>query len=758
MLNMDRSKHEITTKGIRRFFSLRAKFVGFISLIIIVTCTDLSWYFIQQQIASMSHSLVSTGTLLVKNLAYNSRYGLITEDPLLLERLVAGALEAEEVAYVIITAADGKVLVARTKAVPALGERPIPPAAREPPPWLAQAVLESMPPDPVVTELRIKDGRATEARGFKSRDDTPTIPVFAVGSTLVYDFALGVRRSPPSAGASPLVLEAPELLPQKTEARIDAPKPYGVIQVGVSAEHARLALTRVIWNIVLITLIIIASGIGATILLARQVIGPIRQLAQVAQRVTEGDLTASVAPTTRDEVGQLTELFNQMTAALSSQIETITRQVTALSTLHQASTAITSTLDVDRLLDTVLQLLSENLGFSRMLLVLYDPTQGLAVPSRVAGVPEAIQRAATALQIPVRDDGGTDADLLLHGKPLLIADIEQVADRTAPAILALARQVGVRSYVAAPLRSKQRILGYVAADKHALPCTQEDLDLLVTIASHVAVALDNAGAYQQLGHLTQTLEQRVGERTRELQAANEKLQELDRLKSAFVSIVSHELRTPMTSIKGYVENMLEGLTGPLTGKQTHHLTRVKHNAERLTRMLNDLLDLSRIEAWRIQLVLAPVGIRGLIGEVVEGFRQAARGKSVTLRETYDGDIPATEADRDKLIQILTNLIQNAIKFTPKGGQITVETRVRDDGFLEFCIADTGCGIPAQELERVFEKFYRGEATPMEARGAGLGLAITKSLVQLHGGRIWVESTVGAGSRFSFTIPLRPAQS
>jgi two-component system, sensor histidine kinase and response regulator len=320
----------------------------------------------------------------------------------------------------------------------------------------------------------------------------------------------------------------------------------------------------------------------------------------------------------------------------------------------------------------------------------------------------------------------------------------------------MARELGVTSFVCAPLKSKQRILGFVGADKGARQCTQEDLELLTTIASNIGVAIDNALAYQQLEQLTQSLEQRVRERTQELQTANEKLRELDLLKSTFVSTVSHELRTPMTSIKGYVENMLDGLAGKLTDKQSYYLTRVKYNIERLTRMISELLDLSRIEAGMIEMHRVSVSIPELVADAVEGFQTIAREKSVSVRAYHKGTLPLIQADRDKLHQILSNLIQNAVKFTPSEGEVRVEAELIKGGFAQVSVVDTGCGIPPHELGKVFDKFYRGDSVPPETRGTGLGLSITKSLVEMHGGQIWVESTPGQGSRFSFTLPIEPS--
>jgi signal transduction histidine kinase len=155
------------------------------------------------------------------------------------------------------------------------------------------------------------------------------------------------------------------------------------------------------------------------------------------------------------------------------------------------------------------------------------------------------------------------------------------------------------------------------------------------------------------------------------------------------------------------------------------------------------------------LQLGNVRMREFVSEVVEGFQGMAQQKGVTLRAQQPDELPVIRCDHDKLHQVLTNLIQNAIKFTPTGGEVRVESQVRDDGFLTIGVIDTGCGIPPHELDKVFERFYRGESGSADDPRWGLGLAIAKSLVKLHGGQIWVESTPGQGSRFYFTVPIAP---
>ncbi|MGH7845764.1 MAG: sensor histidine kinase [Candidatus Binatia bacterium] len=249
------------------------------------------------------------------------------------------------------------------------------------------------------------------------------------------------------------------------------------------------------------------------------------------------------------------------------------------------------------------------------------------------------------------------------------------------------------------------------------------------------------------------LEQKVAERTQELSIANKRLKELDRLKSDFVSNVSHELRTPLTAIKGSVDLLLRKVPGSLNEKQTQYLTWVSANTQNLATLIDDLLDLSKIEAGKIELKATRVSLGGLIHEVVETLRPVAMEKSVVLEVESSESSILVWADRDKVTQILMNVIGNAIKFTPSSGKVTVSTA--NDGFkwVQVSVNDTGPGFPPEETQKIFEKFYQVAANgKQKPKGTGLGLAITKALVELHGGRIWVESEVKRGSRFSFTLP------
>jgi signal transduction histidine kinase len=249
------------------------------------------------------------------------------------------------------------------------------------------------------------------------------------------------------------------------------------------------------------------------------------------------------------------------------------------------------------------------------------------------------------------------------------------------------------------------------------------------------------------------LEQKVAVRTQELAVANDRLKELDRLKSDFVANVSHELRTPLTAIKGAVDLILREVTGPLTEKQIHYLTRVKSNTQQLAGMINDVLDLAKIEEGKIELQAAHVSVGGLVHEVVETLKPIAAEKSIELDITGLAPSLLVWADRDKVNQVLMNLIGNAIKFTPPHGWVMVASARGDTNWVRVSVSDNGPGIPRNEREKIFEKFYqvRTNGTP-KSKGTGLGLAIAKTLVELHGGKIWADSETNRGSTFYFTLP------
>jgi signal transduction histidine kinase len=231
------------------------------------------------------------------------------------------------------------------------------------------------------------------------------------------------------------------------------------------------------------------------------------------------------------------------------------------------------------------------------------------------------------------------------------------------------------------------------------------------------------------------------------------LRRLSELKTDFISMVSHELRTPLTSIKGFVKLVLVEDLGPLTAQQRECLAVADAEADRLTHLINDLLDVSRIDAGRMTFTWEVLHPNDLVEQVMQTLHPQAAELNLHLEAALPENLPPIRGDRQRIIQILTNLLGNAVKFTPAGGRVRVAAAV-ESGLLVVRVADTGVGIPAHAMPRIFDRFYQVDgAGPRSRGGTGLGLAITRQLVELHGGRIWASSTLGEGSTFTFTLPI-----
>ena len=270
----------------------------------------------------------------------------------------------------------------------------------------------------------------------------------------------------------------------------------------------------------------------------------------------------------------------------------------------------------------------------------------------------------------------------------------------------------------------------------------------------LASAFDQMAESLEQAHEQRLQEEELRRKNYQLEQQNLAIAEANRLKSEFVSMVSHELRTPLTSIQGYAELMLEDER--LAEEQRESLTLVKKNAERLLGLINDLLDLSRIEAGRLDLHRASLDLVRLIPEVAESLRPLIEAKRQRLKLDLGEALPPVWADADRVTQILTNLISNAHKYTLAEGSITVAAWP-DDGFVRVDVSDSGIGLSPEDQAQLFTKYFRAHDRSLQAgRGTGLGLAITRLLVELHGGRITVSSAPGQGSTFSFSLPTLEA--
>jgi len=230
---------------------------------------------------------------------------------------------------------------------------------------------------------------------------------------------------------------------------------------------------------------------------------------------------------------------------------------------------------------------------------------------------------------------------------------------------------------------------------------------------------------------------------------------IEQQKTDFFAKVAHELRSPLIAMDKSLVLLLSKTPGELNSDQENFISIVSRNAKRLTLLLNDLLDLTKLEARKMQLIMEPVSIYKAVEESVEVFRPWAETKNISIEKKMQPGLPISHFDMVRIIQVINNLLSNAIKFTPEEGMITVEGFLRDDHQMQIAVQDTGVGIPPNEVSRMFERYYQASSTSkVRATGTGIGLTVAKEIVELHGGKIWVESDVGKGTRFVFTLPVR----
>lgn len=305
------------------------------------------------------------------------------------------------------------------------------------------------------------------------------------------------------------------------------------------------------------------------------------------------------------------------------------------------------------------------------------------------------------------------------------------------------RRLDMRAAIILPLIARGHVLGvmWLYDTKGPVKLDTEDIRKAVALSDQAATAIDNARLFRELTKAN-----------RQLEDSYEKLKELDDMKMEFFTLISHELRTPLTTIKGFTELLHDEVLGPLNEQQKDKLAKINASVDSLTDIVSKLSDISRIESRKYPIERIPVSLNELVQEVVRSIKFFAESKGITIDTILPRTLPIVSADRDKVEQVILNIVNNAIKYTKPGGRIIIETKDAGDSIM-VSVTDTGIGIPEKDLERIFSGFYHaGYKLSYEYKGTGLGLAISKGLVESHGGRIWAESKVGKGSTFYFTLP------
>lgn len=377
-------------------------------------------------------------------------------------------------------------------------------------------------------------------------------------------------------------------------------------------------------------------------------------------------------------------------------------------------------------------IVNQVMGLLRMdsaALVLRHPTGAECVVVMARGAWEE----HTGLRVPV--ERSVTGQVMATGRPYLHNDVQ-----TDPVFAFPDRLGGIRAAACASLATQEAVIGALWVGRKG-DILDSELKLLVGMTEMAANALYRVG-------LVETLERRVADRTRELSEANRQLQELDRAKDQFISNVNHELRTPLANIKLYLSLLERGKPE----KHAEYLQTLRREQRRLEKMIEDLLDLSRLDLGVTRIEPVPVQLDGLLRPLVADRLHLAIERGLSLEYEAAPDLPPVLADPERLTEVVTNLVTNAVNYTPGGGRIAVTTAAVD-GWVTLTVRDTGPGIAAKDLPRLFERFYRGEVgRRASAPGTGLGLAISREIMERLGGRITVESEPGQGA--AFTVWLR----
>ena len=446
---------------------------------------------------------------------------------------------------------------------------------------------------------------------------------------------------------------------------------------------------------------------------------PLSDLAKAAQRIEGGDLAVQVPQRSHHEIGTLERAFDTMARSLSERERAQQEYLAEVRTVNEVADAVVGVTDRERIFaESLSRMVTLFQADGASIVIREDPpgapsgSGGRLVPATVMNVdPETAVSIATRVLV----SSVHDPNRIQHA---------QVPNTPLP-------------YVAhIPLSARGRAVGLLSAYfKTQRDISETEARALRTIARLVSVAKENADLVS------------------ELREGNLQLERANRLKSEFLASVSHELRTPMNAIIGYTKLMLDGLDGDLTEQQVADLQRVAQAADNLLGLINGLLDLAKIEAGKMELNAEEVDIQTVVEEVIELVRPQAEAKGLALEMDVPRFLPAAFADRARVRQVLVNLAANAVKFT-EHGSVTVAASTAD-GWITLAVSDTGVGISPEAQTYIFDEFRQADSsTTRRYGGTGLGLAISKRLVALHGGRIWVDSTTGAGSTFRFTLPVR----
>jgi signal transduction histidine kinase len=657
------------------------------------------------------------GEAMANNLAYSSELGVFSEDQQLLLTSLRGVVGDPDFAYVFMYGNDGRILVRAGNKVGVIGTRD----------WVLS-----------VTE---------RARLFEAKEP----------------FSSGVVHG--NAGFveffSPIVVDKPKsadelLIGPVREAADGGQRVIGAVRLALSLQKHHQKMIEMLWLWGGLTVLLLAISTLAIYALSRRITRPVNRLTVQAKKIAAGVLHEQIPVESRDEIGALAVTFNQMARDLERRTEekkkaleevrelnrtleervrkrtteveertlALARSLEEVRAMAEISRAVSSSLDLRRVLDTIGR---HAINISR--------SDGCAVfeynPARAVYEVIASQKLSAPL-LQAIESTPIPAEHAIIREPLQISNL---ASPEGFAYRDVCLREGFRAVLVVPIGDEHAARGAVLFRRKAGPFGDDAVDFLRTLARQSKVAIDNARLFQQV-------------QRREIE-----LKQASRHKSQFLANMSHELRTPLTGILGYTDSALDGIYGEVPDRLRDVLRHVRHNGRHLLSLINDVLDLSKIEAGQLHLVLDDYSVRQLVEVVVGALQPLAAEKQLDLTFSLPDELPPARGDERRLAQVLLNLIGNAVKFTDAGA-IRVEVVLHGE-MLHISVSDTGPGIPVADQKQIFEEFYQVDTSSTRTKGgAGLGLSISRRIIDMHGGRLWVQSSSGTGSTFFVTIPVR----
>jgi len=495
--------------------------------------------------------------------------------------------------------------------------------------------------------------------------------------------------------------------------------------------------------------ILLLVGLGmavlASLLIGRRVVRPLALLQHGAARLGSGDLDYRLTVTTADEFQTLADEFNHMAsqlqasyAGLEQQVEERThelaRSVQELQALEEISRAVNSTLDLQTVLTTIVSYAVQLSGADAGIVYEYDET---TQEFSLRTAQELEVEVLTALRTtPLRLGEGAVGQAAAERQPVQISDVHDMEPDPGHLRHVVAR-TGFHSLLAVPLLREDHIIGGLVVLRKSPGAFPPDVvELLRTFATQSALAMQNARLFRE-----------IGEKGQQLEIASTH-------KSQFLANMSHELRTPLNAILGYTELILDEIYGEVPEPLRDVLERVQQSGRHLLDLINDVLDISKMEAGQLTLSLNEYSMAEVVSTVSTAVESLAMEKGLGLTVDLAPDLPRGKGDERRLAQVLLNLVGNAIKFTDAGGEVQIQVTATDHIFT-VAVADTGPGIAEADQQTIFEEFQQADSSSTRLKGGtGLGLAIVKRIVEMHGGRVWVESSLGKGATFWFTLPVR----